>query len=173
MRWPRRAALPIEVRRGLSLEVGERVLAWAPDADGRWFVGTTSALLVPDGVTHRRIPWQEIERAEWDPDQDSLVVEEVADFGEPRRRTTARLVEGSPLLRLVRERVTASVVMSRFTPVNGKRGISVIGRRAPGSDGPVEWSVQLDPALSLDDPLVRVAMERGLVEARAELGGQR
>ena len=170
VRLPRRAALPSEVRKALPRAAGERVLVGAPDVDGRWYVGTRSALLIPDGGSYRRVAWEAIERAEWQPDDDVLVIHEVADFGEPQPRTTARLVDGAALLRLVRERVSASVVLTRFVPVNGKRGISVIGRRAPGSDAPVEWSVQFDATLSADDPLVRAAADRALSDARAELG---
>jgi hypothetical protein len=170
VRLPRRRSLPRDVKQALPLVPGERISAAARDVDERWYVGTSAALFVPDGSSYRRIPWESIERAEWEQDSERLLVEEVAEFGRPQRRTYAQLVDGSTLLRFVRERVSASVVLTRFTPVQGRRGISVIGRRAPGSDGPVEWSVQFDPAVSPEDPLARAAAERALAEARRELG---
>ena len=170
MRLRRGPVPPDDVRRALPLADSEAVLGAAADPDGRWYVGTTSALLVPDGSAYRRIAWEVIERARWDRDHETLVIEEVAAFGQPEPRHQARLPEAGSLLRLIRERVTASVVLKRFVPVEGKRGLTVIGRRAPGSDGPVEWSFLLDPALSPDDRLVRAAADQALEEAERELG---
>ena len=169
MRLRRSPRLPAEVRDALPLTPGERVLGAAVDAEGRWWAGTPDAFLVPVGSAYRRIPWQEVEHARWDRDSDSLVVEEVAPFGQPRRWHRGRFADAGQLLRVVRERVTASVVLKRFVPVEGRRGLTVIGRRAPGGAGPVEWAILLDPVLSPDDPLVRVAAEQALQEAQREL----
>ena len=162
--------MPAEVRQSLPLRDGERILGAAADADGQWYVGTSAALLVPDGPAYRRIAWETIDRAGWDRDTETLIVEEVAPFGQPQPRHRARLSEAGTLLRLIRERVSASVVLTRFVPMDSKRGLTVIGRRAPGSDGPVEWSFLLDPGLSPDDPLVRAAAGQALDEAERELG---
>ena len=170
MRLRRGPVLPGDVRRALPLADGEAVLGAAADPDGRWYVGTASALLVPDGSAYRRIPWEAIERARWDRDNETLVIEEVAAFGKPEPRHRVRLPEGGDLLRLIRDRVTASVVLKRFVQVQGKQGLTVIGRRAPGGAGPVEWSFLIDPALSADDPMVRAAAEQALDEAERELG---
>jgi hypothetical protein len=167
---PRRRSVPADVKQALPLARGERIGAASRDADERWYVGTSAALFVPDGSSYRRIPWENIERAEWQQESERLLVEEVAEFGQPQRRTDAQLLDGQTLLQLVRERVTASVVLTRFTPVRGRRGISVIGRRAPGSNGPVDWSVQFDPEVSPEDPLARAAAEQALAEAQRELG---
>jgi hypothetical protein len=170
VRLPHRDSIPDHVRRALPLLEGERPLVGAVDELGRWYVGTTSGLFVPDGSTYRRIRWEAIERGEWDSDGGQLVVEEVADFGRPMPRHSARLEDAGRLLQLIRERVTASVVLTRYVPVAGNRGISVVGRRAPGAVGPVEWSFVVDPSLSPDDPRVRGAAERALAEAEYELG---
>ena len=60
-----------------------------------------------------------------------LRVVEVGTWGEPRAEH--RFASPSPgrLLELVRERVTASVVLQRHVPVRGRAGVRVIARRAP------------------------------------------
>ncbi len=146
------------------------MLAAAQDADGRWHVGTDLALHValPDGS--RRLPWQSIDRASWNPDDERLVVIEVADFGQPEPRTSLSVAEPGNLLELVRERVTASVLLTRNVPVPGTRGLKVIARRAPNGTGDIDWSFWLDRRLDPSDPQVLEAAERGLAEARSELG---
>ena len=170
MRLRRRPVIPADVRRCLPLHDGERILAAAADADERWYVGTPAALLVPDGPAYRRIAWETIQRADWDRDTETLTVEETAPFGQPQPRHRAQLTEAGTLLRLIRERVSASVVLTRFVPVDGKQGLTVIGRRPPGTNEPVEWSFLLDAELSPDDPLVRAAAEQALDEVERELG---
>jgi hypothetical protein len=170
VRLPHRESIPDHVRRALPLLDGERLLVGSVDEQGRWYVGTTSGLFVPEGSTYRRIRWEAIERAEWDSETGRLLVEEVAEFGRPMPQHSARLADAGRLLQLIRERVTASVVLTRFVPVAGNRGISVVGRRAPGTVGPVDWSFVIDPSLSPEDPRVRAAVEQALAEAEYELG---
>ncbi len=138
---------------------------------GLWWVGTRAALLVPEDSTgsYLRLPWEVIERASWESDSRRLVVVEVAEYGQVNPRRSAAFDDASLLLRLIRERITASVVMSRFVPVDGRRGLRVIGRRAPGTDDPVSWSFVIDPGLDVDDPLVRAAADHALEEAEQEL----
>jgi len=85
--------------------------------------------------------------------------EHVLDVEEPGR-----------LLELVRERVTASVVLQRHVPLEGRRGVRVIARRAPRGDRPVEWLYEYDEGIDPDDPAVRFEAERALAAARDELG---
>lgn len=170
MPWrPRRDALPAEVARRLSLGGGERVLAASCDDDGDWHVATDRALYVAENGGHRRVSWQGVDRATWDRDSERLVVVEVADFGDPQARHQLELSDPGRLLEVVRERVSASVLMSRHVPVAGSRGLKVVARRAPAGDGEVSWSFWLDDGLQPRDPQVRAAAERGLAEAQSEL----
>ena len=54
------------------------------------------------------------------------------------------LAEPGPLLQLLRERVTASVVVQQRVDLERKRGLSVIGRRPPSGGGEVTWAYELD-----------------------------
>jgi hypothetical protein len=154
----------------LHLEPGDRVLAWATDRRSTWYAGTARALLISTADQTLRIPWERIEHAEWDADAELLVVVEVADFGTAKPVHRAALYDPERLLQLVRERITASIVLERFVPVSGRRGITVVARRAPHTDEPLTWSFVVDLALDETSAEVVAAIERGLADARAEIG---
>jgi hypothetical protein len=159
------------VLRHARLPRGERLLAAAQARDGTWLLGTRVALVLvrPQGQAQRLV-WEEVAHADWDRDEDLLRVTELAEFGVAPVVHELAIEEPGLLLELVRERVTASVLLTRRVPVEPRRGLTVIARRAPGGSGPVAWSYDLDPGLDPDDPLVRAAAEQGLRTARDELG---
>lgn len=169
-RWTRSHGVPAEVRTQLDLAPGERVLAGAADADGFWVVGTDRALHVRVGQPARKLAWERIDRASWDEESERLVVVEVADFGMPQPRHELAVQDPRRLLDLVRERVTASVLLTRHVPVAGSRGLKVVARRSPTRQGEVFWSTLLGDGLDPADPQVRRAVDEGLAAARAELG---
>jgi hypothetical protein len=162
--------MPKETARRLPLEQGESALATSADRDGRWYVGTARALLVPEGDGWRRVPWETVERATWDRDSEQLIVIGTADFGQQQPAYRTALPDPERLLQLIRERVTASIVIKVFEPVEGKRGITVSGRRSPHSDDEPVWSVLVDPGLDERSPRVREAAERAVTAAQSELG---
>ncbi len=155
-------------RPDLAVAPGERLLAWAVAADGRVVGGTRDAVYVPD-----RIPWEQVEAADWDSETDTLRVSEVGTWG--HRRPVHLLVLSAPdrLLQLVRERVTASVVLQRHVPVDGRRGLRVIARRPPSGRGrlsEVTWVYEFDEGVDPDDPDVRRLADEALAAARADVG---
>jgi hypothetical protein len=151
----------------LEVPAGEKVLAWASAADGV-VAGTRAALYLPGG---RRVPWEQVEAADWDSDSDTLRVSEVGTWGEARPTYSFVLSESSRLLQLVRERVTASVVLQRHVPIRGKRGVRVIARRAPTGQHEVAWLFEYDEGIDPDDPFVAHAAEEALAAARGEIDG--
>ena len=98
------------------------------------------------------------------------MVSEVGEFGRVRPRHVFEVSEPRLLLELVRERVTASVVLQRRVTTAGKRGLQVIARRSPVGGGEILWAYLFDVGVDPEDPAVMAAAEAGLDAARAELG---
>ncbi len=150
---------------------GEKALAWAqlPStgaqsfAEDSWLVGSREALhvLAGSGV---RLPWEQIRTAGWDPDTNMLTVEPV-DASDPLRFV---LDDAGRLLDLIRERVTASVVLERPVPLRGIRGVCVVARRAP-TGGPVTWSVDHPAGVDLTHPDIAEVVAAVLSDAQGEL----
>ena len=167
MRSVRRARPPVQVA------AGERLLAWAPVEEGGWAAGTRDALYLPA----TRVPWEQVQAADWDRDAGRLRVSEVGRWGEPRPRHAVTIPDSAAkdadlLLQLVRERVTASVLLSRHVPVSGRRGVRIVARRAPSGRSDVEWLYEYDEGVDPDDPFVRAAAETALAAAKADVGAR-
>jgi hypothetical protein len=163
----------------VSLAPGETLLAWAGTTSGGVVAGTRDALYLPSSVEPSssvepvettRLPWEQVEAADWDSDTDTLRVSEVGSWGEQRVEHAVTLAEAGRLLELVRERVTASVVLQRHVPLRGRRGLRVIARRAPRGDRPIQWFYEYDEGVDPDDPAVREAARTALADARDEVG---
>ena len=162
---------PADVVARAGLDRGVKVLAAAGDRAGTWLLGTRDhLLLVPADGEPVRIPWQQVESADWNRDDDRLRVSEVGEFGRPRPVHEYLLDDPGQLLPFVRERVTASVVLQRRVVVRDRLGLTVIARRAPNGTGDLAWSYDLDAGLDPDDPEVREMAERGVRTAAEELG---
>ena len=183
--FARGAGVPADVLERSMLPRGARVLAWAHAEDGTWLLGTRDVLVVvpPDEPDRsvppldelgnrpvETIPWERVATADWNKDEDRLRVTEVAEYGVVPPTHVLEVREPGLLLQLVRERVTASIVLQRRVPVSGRRGVTVIARRPPQGSGETTWAVELDPGLAPEDPAVREAAARGLQDAQAELG---
>ena len=114
-------------------------------------------------------PWEQIEDAAWDNDASLLRITTIGEYGEPRPSYTFEMQDPALLLQLLRERVTASIVLQRRVPVRGQLGLTVIGRRSPVG-GVVEWMHAYDPGLDPVDPEVAAIADEALAQARAEVG---
>jgi hypothetical protein len=176
----------------LQLGRGERVLATSRDSDERWVVGTDRTLCLPtaDG-TYDRIPWELVEHAEWDRDTEVLRVTGTAPLGEQLPVWSLSFAgPDSRLLSLIRERITASVVVDQRVSLRAPLGVRVIARRPPariedpgiagdpgmagdpGSAGPAGgmlWALAFDEGLDPADPDILAAAERALDGVRAEV----
>lgn len=152
---------------------GERVLAWAQGPDGA-AAGTRDALVLSRASQAEpvvtRIPWEQVQAADWDQDSSVLRVSEVGHWGEVRPEHRLTLEEPGRLLQLVRERVTASVVLQRHVPVSGRQGVRVIARRAPRGDLPITWFLEYDQGVDPSDPEVRRLTRATLEAAQDEVG---
>ena len=156
-------------RPSIELGAGEVELARA-EAKAGLVVGTRDALYVPTTVGHVRVPWELVESADWDQEGEVLRVREVGTWGERRPEYTLTLSDTGRLLELVRERVTATVLLQRHVAVEGDRGVRVIARRAPSGQREVSWLFEYDEGIDPDDPFVAHAAESALEAAREEVG---
>lgn len=165
MRVGRRGAPPQPV----PVEPGERVLAWCEAEDGTVVAGTRDALYLT-GDPGVRVPWELVEAADWDRDTSTLRVSEVGTWGEERPVHELVLAEPQRLLELLRERVTASIVLQRHVPVERRGGLRVIARRAPRGHLPLFWVFEYDEGVDPEDPEVQELRRQALAAAHAEVG---
>ena len=168
--------VPADVLARADLPRGEKVLAHTVAKDGTWLLGTRLRLVLVgggDSPGERRaveIPWETIEDAAWKQDDARLRFTETGQYGELRPTYSFEVEDPALLLQLVRERVTASVVLQRRVLVRGRLGLTVIARRSPVG-GPVAWMHAYDEGLDPDDPEVAAVADRALEQAQAEVGG--
>jgi len=162
----RRTKPPVAVGRG------EKVLAWTKSESGEVLAGTRDALYLAsvDQAETRRVPWEQVEAADWDRDTSALRISEVGSWGEQRVEHDLTIDEPGRVLELIRERVTASVVLQRHFPVTGRRGLRVIARRAPAGDRPLAWFYEYDEGVDPDDPEVQQVATAALAMVRDEVG---
>lgn len=138
-------------------------LASAPaDAGERYLAGTREELvIVSPGEERLSWAWEALIGAEWDRDAETLTIRTPA--GAP---VSVRLDAADRLLQLIRERISASVVLQQPVRVTGGT-VQVIGRRRPGGAGPIAWTVDfgaLDPA----DPVIAEEAATAVARVRAE-----
>ena len=171
----RRGGVPDETLARADLPRGEKVLAHTVAKDGTWLLGTRLRLVVvethdPDAERAALpIPWETVEDAAWDRDDSRLRVTEIGQYGEPKPTHSFAVEDPALLLQLIRERVTASIVLQRWAPVRGKLGLTVIARRSPVG-GPVAWMHAYDEGLDPADPEVVAVADQALAQAQVEVG---
>ncbi|KRB77395.1 hypothetical protein ASE01_11805 [Nocardioides sp. Root190] len=147
-------------RPAIEVAAGERVLAHAGEVGG-----TRDALYLP-----QRVLWEQVASADWDQEERTLTVVEVAPFGQPQPVHVVQLEEAGRLLQLVRERVTASIALQRHVAVRERRSVRILARQAPALRGEVSWFVEYDDGLDPADPQVDAAVQAALAQARTDLG---
>lgn len=168
---PRVPGEVVEAARAAGVGRRERLLASAEAEDGSWLLGTRDRLvLVAPGGDVTALPWEKVHRADWEADAGTLRVEEVQEWGAPVRLRSFVLEDPHVLLTLVRERVTASIVVQQRVDLERRRGLTVLGRRAPAGGGGITWAFEFDEGVDPDDPAVQVVAEAALRDAKDSLG---
>ena len=159
-----RLRTPDEVRQRAG---GERVLAWLPSV-GSTLVATDSALVLPEGVEPARVPWDRVLRASWEATTLRLTAQDPAG-GRPADLRIPVPEDHGSLPEVVRERVNASIVVTRHVELHGEQGARLVARRTPGSTE-LRWSVVFDPGLDPSDPVLRARADEALAALRGSLG---
>ncbi len=131
-------------------------------------VATDKRLLVPGSDGYHGIGWESVDRATWNGDDQLLTVTQSAPLESNPRQHRLRVEDAGQLLDVVREQVTASVVISRYVPIEGSHGVRITGRRQPGR-AELMWVVAVDRGLSIDAPSVRAQIEAVVARVRAEV----
>jgi hypothetical protein len=178
MRWLRRsdpvAPLPAQVREGLGLARGERLLAHATVAGGGWLVATTRTLVVVDpidgpasgpGTPRVSVAWHDLAEAVWVADDRTLHVRGVSDEGE---QVFLLAEQKSYLPEVVRERVMSTFVLSQRVDVRGRRGVTVAVRRR--ADATLVVQAVPDPGVDLLRPGVADAVLAAARDLRIQVG---
>lgn len=144
----------------MGLQPGERVLAASRQAAESW-VAATGRALVGSGW---RIAWSDVAHAQWLDEESVLVLDPVPGAFAPRR---VPLAEPGRLPEVVRERVMASIVVSRRVAVPGG-WTRVVGRHSASGD--LAWQVVLEADVDGDNPDVRRVVDAAITQLTAELG---
>ncbi len=148
---------------------GERVLAWSYARGGAVVVASTLAAYLPDpagtGGELARVPYEQVASATWDEP-----VLDVVTVGPRRRRFVVELDQPGLVPETVRDRVTASIVVSERVLLVGTLGARVTARRAPAGDSEVTWHVIFDAGLDPADPALRAAADAAIDTLRASTG---
>ena len=84
------------------------------------------------GERVERIAWEQVETADWNREEERLVVSEVGEFGQVRPVHELAITDPGRLLQMIRERVTASVLLQRRVTLPG----STLGLHGGGPPGP-------------------------------------
>ncbi len=143
--------LPPQVREGLGLPRGERVLAHGERAGGGWAIATTAALVLVEpidgavpgpGTPSERRWWHDVAEATWDPEARAIEIRWIVDGhpaategGRPSSTQVSTLLLGELTGRLpevLRERVMSTYVLSQRLAVRGRHGVTVAIRRHAG-----------------------------------------
>jgi hypothetical protein len=166
-RLGRKVALPVEIRSGLRLADGERVLAAAALVDGRWVVATTQALqIVAADSTGERHGWDQVAGAVWSDTASMLQVT----WADQHSQLVLELAGDAGFLpEVIRERVEASVVVSRRIGAGGRRGVRVAVRRA-GPGAPLTTQVVADRGVDLTEPELATRIAAELADLREQTG---
>ena len=143
---------------------GERILATESDEAGARLVATTLALY--QGAAEeawRRLAWEEVIRLSWDPDRGRLDV-----TGVDGHHVVANLPLQSRLGTLARERVAATLLVSRRVGVGAGAPATVVARRRP-PPAEVVWLVRVDGGANPERPDVVEAIEAVIRSLRVEI----
>lgn len=136
------------------------MLAAARADDGDWVAATEHALAGPGW----RVDWADVAHAQWLDEESALMLDPVPGAFAPRR---VALAEPGRLPEAVRERVMASIVVSRRVAVPGG-WTRVVGRRV--ASGQLAWQVVPEAGVDPSADDVRRVVDAAVAQLRAELG---
>lgn len=139
-----------------------RMLVWAR-ADDSFCIGSPGRLSFGSAAGWTHVGWHEIERGGWNVETQTLSwVRHDGDRG------SVALAEPGRLPELFRERVEASIMIKKYVPLVGDRGVTVTARRNLAGRGEITWHSTLTKGLSWQIDGVREAVDVVMAEVRTE-----
>jgi hypothetical protein len=171
--WSRSRGLPGAVydswRSSLAEQPGRsvRILAWASTPTG-FCIASPAILSYGDERSWEHIGWHEIERGGWKAELQRLTWVRYADPGRTPARGSLELTAPGRLPALFRERISATIAVQRFIPLDGDRGVIIAARRDLGAGGAVAWRGTLTPGLSWQTTGVQAAVDQAMEQVKAE-----
>ena len=121
----RKQSLPESVRDQLKLRPRERILAWADDGSGRAVVASETALhLQRVPPRYSRFGWEQIERVGYEAGVLTITLTPELDSATLR----VPVGEDRHLPVVIRDRVTASVLVDRHVALLGDDGVRIVGK---------------------------------------------
>jgi hypothetical protein len=145
---------------------GERLLAWGVCDDGALVVATDRSLVLPEPGGARAVRWESVAQASWQDER--LEVVETGGSGQGRRTTVLSVLQPGALPEALRERVTATIVVSEHVDLVGERGARITARRSPGASD-LTWVVTFDAGLDPRDPALREAADAAVVRLKGQV----
>lgn len=164
----RRPELPAPARAAVPLGPGEKVLAWATDADRDSHVVATThhlALVAQDGSLEWQRPWHDAESGTWQGESQLLTVLWV----DHRRPAQWRITQPSLLQQVLRERIQASVVLADEFRTDERRSVRIVIRQDLATGQLLEQVIPGKGA-DVDDPEVAAQVRARLARLRADVG---
>lgn len=166
---PGRRRVPADLRERLGVPSGERLLAWGsgplPEGPTGLLAATDRALYVE--ATQAAYGWDEVGRAAWQ--EPVLELELLTPEGGAGARLRLVVEDSGDLPSAVRDRVTASVIVSERVEVAEGVQARMVARRAFG-DGPIRWNVVFDAGVDASDPVLQAQARAALDDLRDSLG---
>ena len=160
--------LPGTVVAMLGIPPGERIVAWGagagPDPTQSMVAVATDAALYLQSEGSR-VPWAHITKAAWD---EPVLELSITDGSAPARFVRVRLEDSRDLPAAVRDRVTASVVVTERLDLGDGAKATAVARR--DDEGAIAWTVVFDAGLDPADPALRAAADEALARLRDSLG---
>ena len=138
------------------------MLAWAEAADG-FCIGSPGWLCYGSAEGWTQVGWHEIERGGWNVETRTL-----SWVRHDGGRGSVALAEPGRLPELFRERVEASIMIKKYVPLVGERGVTVTARRDLAGSGEITWHSTLTKGLSWQTAGVREAVDAVMAEVRTE-----
>jgi hypothetical protein len=159
----RRRSIPAEA--AAVVPERERGLAAGVTPAGEYVVATDRALYVPQRGGHVRVGYEDVQTAAWD----DPVLELTLLSGGSTSRQVLRLQEPGEVPPTLRERVTASIVVTERVPLAGPLGARIIARRVPGEND-VRWQVVFEQGLDPSDPGLRQRADEAIERLKESTG---